>query len=117
MLLVQMDHRATQRHNLNFQPDAGISDEDDSVPTVTEDASLQQLKPSVRRGIRHVSEIWSSCEPEHNRNCWRKVGIVLVEWTAQEASAISTLEELYKELQPLINRVEPAWASWLIAAE
>ena len=32
--LVQMDHRATQRHNLNFQPDVEISDEDDSVPTV-----------------------------------------------------------------------------------
>ena len=66
--LLRMDHCATQRHNFNFQPNAQISNEDNPVPTVTPDTPLKLLKLSVRRGIRHVSGIWSSCEHIHIRN-------------------------------------------------
>ena len=63
--LQKMDHRATMRHNLNFMPMDMDSDPEDPTPILDPGSPLQHLKPPVHRGVRHISQIWQSVEPQH----------------------------------------------------
>ena len=67
--LIDLDHRATARANLNRLPPEDMSDPEDDVPTVTEDTPLHRIKPSFRRGIRHIASIWEGVQPRHITNC------------------------------------------------
>ena len=56
--LIDLDHRATARRNLNRPPPEEVSDPEDAVVEVSEETPLHRIKPSYRRGIRHIARIW-----------------------------------------------------------
>ena len=79
--LIDLDHRATARRNLNRPPPEEVSDPEDVVMEVTKETRLHRIKPSYRRGIRHLAGIWREVGPRHIMNCWRRAGIVPESWT------------------------------------
>ena len=115
--LIDLDHRATARWNLNRPPLPEVSDPEDEVLDITEETPLHRIKPSYRRGIRHVARIWNGVQPRHITNCWRRSGIVPEEWTATLAAEEGVLEQEFQVLQPLIEQVHPSRVNRLNACE
>ena len=115
--LIHLDHRATCRRNLNRPPPEDVSDPEDAVVEVTEDTPLHRIKPSYRRGIRHLARIWHAVQPRHIANCWRRAGIVPESRTVGPAVEEGILEREYEVLQPLIEQVHPHRRNRLNAAE
>ena len=83
------------------------SDAEDAGPVIGPDTSLAHIKPSIRRGIRHLSDIWSGVQPRHITACSRRAGIVPAAWTPTAINDADALEQEYVSLQPLIERVAP----------
>ena len=115
--LIDLDHRATARRNLNRPPPEDLSDPDDAVQEVTAETPLHRLKPSYRRGIRNIARIWRDVEPVHITNCWRRAGIVPESWTATGFIEEGLLQREYTMLQPLIEQVHPSRRNRLNAVE
>ena len=115
--LIDLDHRATARRNLNRPPLEDVSDPEDVVMEVTEETRLHRIKPSYRRGIRHLAGIWREVGPRHITNCWRRAGIVPESWMIGPGVKEGVLEREYLALQPLIEQVHPHRQNRLNAAE
>ena len=75
------------------------------VVEITDETSLHGIKPSYRRGIRHVAEIWTAVQPQHITNHCKRAGIMLEAWTAAPGVEEGALEQDFQVLQPLIKQV------------
>ena len=115
--LIDLDHRATARPQMNRPPPEEDSDPEDAPPEMTEDTPLHRIKPTYRRGIRHIAKIWSDVQPVHIMNCWRRAGIVPAAWTPTTPADETLLEAEYIQLQPLIEQVHPSRRNRLNAVE
>ena len=109
--LIDLDHRVTARRNLNRAPPEDVSDPDDVVVEVNDETPLHRIKPSYRRGIRHLAAIWSVVQPRYITNCWRRDGIVPEAWTAAPGVEEGVLE------QEFIDQVHPSRNNRLNASE
>ena len=115
--LIDLDHNATARRNLNRPPLAEVSDPEDEVVDITDETPLHRIKPSYRRGICHLAAIWSAVPSQHITNCWRRAGIVPETWTASHLAEEGVLEHAVQQLQPLIEQVHPSRNNRLNASE
>ena len=84
---------------------------------ISEEIPLHKIKPSCKRGIRHIAQIWADVQPVHITNGWRRAGIVPAYWTAAPTVEEGMLEREYVALQPLIIHVHPSRQNRLNSAE
>ena len=54
---------------------ADDSDPEDLQVEMKEEIVLHRIKPTYKRGIRHIAKIWVEVQLLHIMNCWQRAGI------------------------------------------
>ena len=86
--------------------DTDEEQDNERLPVRPANGAINQIKPSVRRGIRKLARVWRNVEPVHIFNCWRKTEIMPSEWLSlYEAPSQALLQGEYEELGHLIASV------------
>ena len=105
--LIDRDHYATARRNPNRPLAPEDSDPEDVMPPVEAETHLHRIKPTNRRGIRHLSAIWQAVQPQHITNCWCHSDIIPGQWVDVTDARAPSLEHVYEALQPLLEALHP----------